>query len=197
MIHNILKDQKVVLASASPRRKQIFELLGISALCLPADIDEPITDEKPYVQAKKNAMNKARAIAAIVDSSNLIVASDTVVVIDKRILGKPADIYEAKDYLRALSGKTHYVYSSVCLCHQNRYICEYERSKVHFAVLSESEIDCYIKTKEPLDKAGAYGIQGYGSQFIEHISGCYFNIMGLPVRLFYSLLRKMYGNEND
>jgi septum formation protein len=195
MVHNILKGKTVILASASPRRKQIFELLGITALCLPADIDEPITDEKPYVQAKNNALNKARATSVKVESSALIVASDTVVYVDGRILGKPENEFQARDYLRILSGNTHYVYSSICLSTKNRYLCDYERSKVRFGTLSESEIDDYLKTREPMDKAGAYGIQGYGSQFIENISGCYFNIMGLPIRLFYKLLREMYETE--
>lgn len=184
------------MASASPRRKQLFELLGISSLCLPADIEEPITNEKPYVQAKNNALNKARAISAKVNSSALIVASDTVVSINGRILGKPEDESQAREFLRILSGNTHYVYSSICLCTQNRYLCDYERSKVVFGSLSDTEIDDYVRTREPMDKAGAYGIQGYGSQFIDNISGCYFNIMGLPIRLFYKLLREMYETES-
>lgn len=197
MIHNILQGKKVILASASPRRKLIFELLGISALCLPADIAEPIGTEKPYVQAKKHALNKAKTVAKLVDLSSLIVASDTIVALDKRILGKPEDVYQAREYLMALSGKTHYVYTAICLCHQNRYLCEYERSKVTFATLSEKEIEEYLNTHEPFDKAGAYGIQGYGSQFIQNISGCYFNIMGFPVRLFYNMLKEIYGVSHD
>ena len=195
MIHRILKGKKVILASASPRRRQIFDLLGITALCMPADIAEPITNEAPYVLVKRHARNKAAAIAVHVDHHSVIVASDTIVVVDKKILGKPSSTYQAADYLRLLSGKTHYVYSAVCICYNNRYVCDYERSKVSFATLSETEIEDYIKTNEPMDKAGAYGIQGYGSQFIDHISGCYFNIMGFPIRLFYKLVEEMFGGD--
>ncbi len=193
MIHRILKGKKVILASASPRRRQIFELLGITALCMPADIPEPISNEAPYVIVKRHARSKAAVIAAKVDHSSVIIASDTIVVVDKMILGKPTDSIQAADYLRLLSGKTHFVYSAVCICHNNRFLCDYERSKVTFAKLSEIEIEDYIRTHEPMDKAGAYGIQGFGSQFIDQISGCYFNIMGFPIRLFYKLLQEMFG----
>ena len=197
MIHSILKDRKVVLASASPRRKQIFDLLGIVALCLPAEIDEPITDQKPFVQAKTHAINKARSVAQRVDTNTLVVASDTVVALGKTILGKPENIEQARLYLQKLSGQTHYVYSAICLIWKNRLLCDYRRSKVTFAHISDKEIESYITTKEPMDKAGAYGIQGYGAQFIDHISGCYFNIMGFPVSLFYKMIKEMFHADQD
>jgi len=189
MIHNILKDYKVILASASPRRRQIFEMLGIKALYLAANIDEPIGTQKPYVQAKMHALNKAKAISKIVDTQSLIIASDTVVATAEGLLGKPSSPSEAITYLGILSGKTHFVYSAICIMQGKRMICDYERSSVTFDTLNESEIVDYVSTKEPMDKAGAYGIQGYGAQFIKSISGCYFNVMGFPINLFYKMLK--------
>lgn len=195
MIHNLLKHQKVILASASPRRKQIFELLGIKALYMASDVHEPQTEEKAYVQAKRHVMNKAEAIANSVSASNIIVAADTVVSIDGVLLGKPKDADEARAFLNRLSGRDHYVYTAVCICHQNRKVCSYERSKVSFCELASEDIETYLLTREPFDKAGAYGIQGFGSQFVKSISGCYFNVMGFPVHLFYNMLKQILKEQ--
>lgn len=195
MIHLLLQDKKLVLASNSPRRKTLFKMLGLKALVIPANIHEPVTAEAPYRQAMKHARNKALAISKLMDDHSVVVAADTIVVLEGRILGKPQSAEQAMDYLRLLSGKIHKVYTGVCICYQGRQICAYERSSVCFAPLSEAEIAEYVSSKEPLDKAGAYGIQGYGSQFIQSIRGCYFNVMGFPIHLFYSMLREiMQGN---
>ena len=193
MIHNTLSNIKVVLASASPRRKQIFELLGITALTVPANIKEPITDEKPYIQVKTHALNKALTIAKFMDPATLVVGSDTIVAIDNQVLGKPATRKQATEHLQQLSGRTHNVYSAICIIYNNRRLVDYAKTSVTFATLSESDIRNYLDTKEPFDKAGAYGVQGYGSQFIQKINGCYFNVMGFPVRLFHDMIDEMFG----
>jgi len=191
MIHDILKNIPVVLASASPRRAQLFELLGLQVKIHPADIAEPLTDEAPQLQAMQHARNKAAATSQFYSRQTLIVAADTVVAIDEHILGKPLNTSEAARFLHILSGHKHSVFTGVCLRYSEQEVTRFEHTKVQFAPLSEAEIDAYIKTQEPMDKAGAYGIQGYGAQFITGLEGCYFNVMGFPIRLFYDMLKEI------
>ena len=191
MIHTLLKRKKVILASASPRRKEIFRLIGIKALQMPAFIDESITVQNPIKLVKEHSFCKAEKIGRNVDSDCLVVAADTIVFLDKKILGKPPDTFQAIEYLTNLSGKFHYVYTGIALNYKNNIKVGYEKTGVEFHKISTQEIDDYLKTKEPFDKAGAYGIQGYGSQFIRKISGCYFNVMGFPISLFYSMLKEL------
>ena len=191
MIHNLLKDKQVILASASPRRKEIFELIGLKALQMPSHIDEDIIYNNPTKLVKFHAEKKAQEIRKKVDNNYLIVAADTIVYQNKRILIKPCNIHQAVDILTQLSNTSHYVYSGVAIAYKNILISDYEKTRVEFNPLSALEIEDYIKTKEPLDKAGAYGIQRYGSQFVKRISGCYFNVMGFPVMLFYNMLKKI------
>jgi len=189
MIHQILQDIPVVLASASPRRALLFSLLGIDTKIVPAEIAEPLTDDAPEKQAILHATNKAAFVAAVEPSNSLIVAADTVVAIDRHVLGKPLDTAEAKRFLLLLSGRRHSVFTGICIRYQDKILTAFEQTEVQFATLSNAEIEAYIATGEPMDKAGAYGIQGYGAQFITRVEGCYFNVMGFPIRLFYSLLK--------
>ncbi len=189
MIHELLKHKKVVLASASPRRKAIFELIGIKALQIPAGLDEEQIYENPIKLVKYHARNKAMKIKKQFENDHLIVAADTIVYMNNEVLEKPQDKMQAAEYLSRLSGNSHFVYTGVAIAYKNQLVADYAKSKVDFYPLSAREIEAYIKTKEPMDKAGAYGIQGYGSQFIRKISGCYFNVMGFPVSLFYKMLR--------
>lgn len=191
MIHNLLKDKQVILASASPRRKEIFKLIGVKALQMPSHIDEDIVYDNPIKLVKFHAENKAKEIRKKVDNNYLIVAADTIVYQNNEVLFKPRNIHQAADFLTQLSGASHYVYTGVVIAYKNNLISDYEKTQVEFNPLSAREIEEYIKTKEPLDKAGAYGIQGYGSQFIKRISGCYFNVMGFPVTLFYNMLKRV------
>ncbi len=197
MIHEMLKDKKVILASASPRRAELFKLLGINAKIIPADVAEPLTDELPPIQAIHHASNKASLISEKYGASNLVVAADTVVAIDKHILGKPDSVAQACQYLKLLSGRKHSVFTGLCLMLEGKTLSSYEHTFVQFAALSETEIEAYIATQEPMDKAGAYGIQGYGAQFIVSVQGCYFNVMGLPIRLFYNTLQALLGIQNS
>ncbi len=195
MIHKLLFDKKIVLASASPRREILLKMLELTPLIIPARVDEPITGEKPYLQAMRHARNKAQTIAARMDAETLVIGADTIVVLDGAILGKPADPQQAVEYLTRLSGRSHKVYTGLCLCWRRVCATRYERSQVEFAPLSEAEIMAYVETGEPLDKAGAYGIQGHGSQFIRRIKGCYFNVMGFPIHLFYKMLEELFGEN--
>jgi len=167
-------------------------MLGLTALVIKPDIDEPITNERPFKQAMNHAKNKAMAVAGNLDDKALIIASDTVVYCKSQVLGKPETEDEACQYLNLLSGCSHIVYSAICLLQNRKIMTRYEKSIVTFQALTEAEIVNYIKTREPMDKAGAYGIQGFGAQFIERISGCYFNVMGFPVHLFYQMIRDFY-----
>lgn len=185
------------MASHSPRRRQILEMLGLKPLVIPSSIEEPDTGEKPYTQVMRHARNKANAVSASLSSDTLIIGADTSVVMDGLILGKPKDTRQAAEYLRSLSGRSHAVYSGVCLILGYESICRYERSIVQFKPLSDEEIKHYIDTREPMDKAGAYGIQGYGSQFVNYIRGCYFNVMGFPVNLFYNMLEELLSNDRS
>lgn len=188
MLHEILRNIDVVLASQSPRRKELFALLGINHRALPADIPEPITDDAPEIQALHYAIRKAKVIANIGYSNSMIVSADTVVDVDNIVLGKPANAIQAKHFLSMLSGREHYVHTGICILYKGIEYTSSECTRVQFATLSTEEIDNYIATNEPFDKAGAYGIQGYGAQFVTSIIGCYFNVMGFPVRKFYELV---------
>lgn len=191
MIHEILKDKKVILASASPRRKEIFDLIKVSVLQVPAQIEENQVFSNPIKLVKYHAKNKAAAVKKHFENDHLIVAADTIVFQNEEILEKPRNEMQAAQYLSRLSGCHHFVYTGVAIAYKNQLVTDYAKTKVTFIRLTAQEIEEYIKTKEPMDKAGAYGIQGYGSQFVAKISGCYFNVMGFPVSLFYKMLKEI------
>lgn len=195
MIHELLRGKQVILASASPRRQEIFRFLGIKALQMPADIPEDPLPITPRKLVQFHALSKAETIRPRVDPDCLIVAADTLVYHNRQILGKPADAFQAAEYLTRLSDSFHYVYTGLSLAYQHRCLTSYTKSRVEFYRLTAAEIESYLKTGEPLDKAGAYGIQGYGSQFIKSIHGCYFNVMGFPVSLFYLMLKDLMENK--
>lgn len=202
MIQTILKDKKVILASASPRRRQIFKFLGLKVLYKAANIDESVSSqtelgsnslkENPRKFVLLMSKKKAKKIAEAMDADCVVVAADTVVYIDDMILSKPENRYQAADYLTRLSGRSHYVYTGVTVCYRRKCISDFERTAVTFSNLTAKEISDYIETGESDDKAGAYGIQGFGSQFIRKVNGCYFNVMGFPVAKFYNILKRIF-----
>jgi len=191
MIDKILNTRKIILASGSPRRRELLLMLGLQFEVRISKVAEPITDEDPALQAMRHAQNKFKEIAMNARDHELIVAADTIVVLDGRILGKPKDTEEACSFLGRLSDREHTVITGICMGNESGFKRAYETSRVTFAPLTASEIEDYVSTGEPMDKAGAYGIQGYGSQFIKAINGCYFNVMGFPIRKFYELLNTM------
>ena len=181
-----------VLASASPRRKALLEMLGLKDLrILPAAGEEIApADAGPGVAVEILSAEKAREIARKCSPDDWIIAADTVVYADEAILGKPADEKEAWSMLRKLSGKMHEVYTGVTIRKGNFSVSEHEVSRVFFRDLSPEEIRAYIATGEPMDKAGAYGIQGIGSLLVERIEGDYFTVVGLPMHLLGRMLRE-------
>ena len=172
---------RFILASASPRRKQLLERAGYAFEIVVSDADESlpagITPEKAV---RRNAARKAQAVAAT-NPGAVVLGCDTVVAIDGEILGKPQDEAEAKAMLRRLSGNTHTVYSGVCITDGETETVFAVATDVTFYALSDRTIDAYAATKEPMDKAGAYGIQGLGCVLVKEISGDYSNVVGLPL----------------
>ncbi|MCH5193055.1 MAG: septum formation protein Maf [Oscillospiraceae bacterium] len=179
---------KIILASASPRRQELLRYIVPDFDILPADIDETIPEGIAAERsAEYLAVKKAEHISEKYPDS-LVIGSDTVVIIGGEILGKPADKADAERMLRKLSGKVHTVVTGVCLSLGGRSESFSNETKVKFYPLTDEEISAYIATGEPMDKAGAYGIQGFGSVLVEGIEGDFFNVMGLPVA---SLKRKI------
>ncbi|MGM9940589.1 MAG: Maf family protein [Bulleidia sp.] len=183
--------KSIILASASPRRRELMEKVGFPFICIPADIDETIYDEYTIEENVENiAFRKARAIHELYPDC-IAVGSDTMVVLDEEIvLGKPENREDAKRMLRMLEGRTHQVMTGLSLVSDNRRYFNVSVSDVTFSHMSEEEIEEYVNSGECDDKAGAYGIQGLGGRYIESIQGDYYSIMGLPVNLLYEELKK-------
>jgi len=180
---------RVVLASQSPRRRELLTLIGIPHEVRPADIDESVhEDERPVPHAERLARAKATAIAA---PGAWTIAADTIVVVDGAILGKPGDEAGAHRMLRALSGRAHVVVTAVAVAYAGRIASAVEEVDVTFRTLSDQDIAAYVATGEPMDKAGAYGIQGYGATIVDRIDGDYFAVMGLPVNRMVKLMAEV------
>lgn len=186
---------KIILASASPRRQELLKYIVPEFEVKPADIDETLPADIPTEKAAEFlAVQKAQHIAKQ-SHECVVIGSDTVVIIDSTILGKPADEADAERMLKLLSGRTHKVVTGVCIANGEKtdsFSCE---TKVTFYTLSQEEIRDYIATGEPMDKAGAYGIQGYGSVLTEGIEGDFFNVMGLPVAMMKRRLDSFLNNK--
>lgn len=178
---------EIILASASPRRRELMENMGLKFEVVVSDADESAVDKSvpPEIYVQQLALLKAAATAkSIMDNKNAIVVSaDTIVVNDNKILGKPKDAENAFDILKSLSGKTHEVYTGFCVLRlKDAYtVCENVCTEVTFRSLTDEKIQSYINSGEVFDKAGAYGIQGLGAMLVEKINGDYFNVVGLPV----------------
>ena len=173
----------IILASQSPRRKELLGQMGLKGFrIISPDVDETVEENlSPAQLVEELSLRKARAVAAEADEDDLIIAADTVVSLDGGILGKPSDEREAFAMLSALSGNRHRVYTGVTVLKGNRAVTSHEETIVTFRELDGEEIMDYIETGEPMDKAGAYGIQGLGALLVSGIEGDYFNVMGLPV----------------
>ena len=184
---------KLLLASNSPRRSELLRNAGFDFEVIPSGVDEgaPSSGEPPEQYARRVARAKASRVAVRAPSGSLVLGADTIVAIGGLVLGKPSGPFDATRMLRMLSGQTHEVITAICLVRAPDQILgvKHEVSFVTFCELSEEEIRSYIASREPFDKAGAYAIQGLASKFVIHISGCYFNVVGLPVSLLYELLK--------
>ncbi|HBF76977.1 MAG TPA: septum formation inhibitor Maf [Clostridiaceae bacterium] len=188
---------KFVLASASPRRADILKKLGIDFEVIPSSFDEKSNIKDVRELVKYLAEGKAKDVMSKTDAADvIIVGADTVVYFDNKIIGKPKSEEEAFQILKMLNNKKHEVLTGICVIDKksNKIITDYEVTNVFFNDLSDEEILSYIKTKEPFDKAGAYGIQGLGSLLVKRIEGCYFNVVGMPVTKLYMILKKMGVN---
>jgi len=185
----------LVLASQSPRRSEILRLAGISFTVRATPVDEtPLAGERPEDYVQRLAEAKASAVPATPDE--LVLGADTTVVIDGEMLGKPADEADARRMLAMLEGRRHQVITGICLKRGAERVRDWAETQVWFASLSAGEIEDYAATGEPMDKAGAYAIQGLASKYVEKIEGCYFNVMGLPVALIYRRFKNFSASSN-
>ena len=183
---------QVILASASPRRLALLQQIGIEAKVCPADFDEV---SGSAVQAEDvvlaNAIGKCKAVVKIKGDSLPVIAADTVVVAEGVILGKPQNEEDAVEMLKQLSGKTHKVMTGIAVSYAGEMLAEVCETEVVFRELTDEEIKKYVATGEPLDKAGAYGIQGMGAVLVEKINSCYNNVVGLPLTRLQLILAKL------
>jgi septum formation protein len=181
---------RFVLASQSPRRRDLMQLLRVPFAVCPADIDEAMNESLPPQQeVARVSLRKAEATPR--EDTDVVIAADTIVVLESKVLGKPADRAEAISMLQALSGRDHQVMTGLTVMRGDRAITHTEITDVHFRPLSQDEILGYVNTGEPMDKAGAYGIQGFAAPFVESIRGDYYNVMGLPLCRLWQFLREL------
>jgi septum formation protein len=184
-----MNGRRIILGSGSPRRHQLLDLIGIAHEVRPADTDETmIGGETPHQYAERLARAKAELVAEGAGPQDVVIGADTVVVVDGRVLGKPVNEQQAAAMLESLGGRTHVVITAVAVTADSVTSSSVEEVSVTFRPLTLAEIDSYVATGEPMDKAGAYGIQGYGATIVERIEGDYFAVMGLPLVRLVRLL---------
>ena len=189
-----MSSRRLVLASASPRRAELLRAAGIDFEVMPADVDETIdVEDTPEGYVRRVAQLKAEAVLPRA-GERLVLGADTIVIVDHAVLGKPSDPADAGRMLRLLSGREHAVMTGVCLidpaAESGRVQMSTTRTSVGFAALTDEEISWYVASGEPVDKAGAYAIQGLASRFVTRIDGSYSNVVGLPVALVYDLCKR-------
>lgn len=186
--------REYVLASKSARRVELLNQLGLNFISIDSNVDEKDgKNEKPLDVIKYNALNKSRKVAFEFEN-RIVIGADTIVVVDKEIIGKPRDHKQAVKFLKKLSGKKHFVYTgfNIIDAKTGKEVFDYEKTAVHFRKLNNEEIEYYVKHYKPLDKAGAYGIQDeFGYLFIDKINGDYYNVVGLPLQKLYLNLIKI------
>lgn len=188
--------KNIILASSSPRRKELLDKYNLNLCIFPAEIDEfHRKDESPEQIAMALALEKALWVEEHFNKNEIIISADTIVVLEGEILGKPVDEEEAFHMLKLLSGKEHEVITglSIVRANTNLKVVDFERTIVQFRNISDEKIKKYISTKEPMDKAGSYGIQGYGQVLVKKIDGCYSNVVGLPLGKLDYLLNKFFN----
>lgn len=187
-----LRNKTIVLASRSPRRKRLLESVGLHFRVVPAQVSEA---QPAAVEASTYARNLARRKAHWVadrTQADLIIGADTIVVVGENVLEKPDNGEQARAMLRTLSGRWHQVITGLCLLTPEKEIVDSVTTRVRFANLTDQEIEAYLRSGEPLDKAGAYGIQGLAALFIPEIQGCYYNVVGFPLPRFYQHLKTLW-----
>ncbi len=186
-----MKQLRLVLASKSPRRKELLQLLGLPFEVIVSEEEEIITSTNPAKVTEELACQKAAAVADLLDAG-IVIGADTVVAADGKILGKPKDRADARAMITMLQARSHMVYTGVCLvdsADRKHSLCFHTGTKVNVAPMTEEEVEEYIRTEEPYDKAGGYGIQGLFAKYIEGVEGDYFTVVGLPVHALYEELK--------
>ena len=180
----------LILASQSPRRRELLTTAGIPFTVRAREVEEiRAPGEPPDAYARRLA--RAKAEAAWEDRDEIVLGADTIVVLDQSVLEKPRDAADARAMLRSLSGREHTVITGICLRHPGGVQVDSSATRVRFTPLTDAEIDAYAATGEPMDKAGAYAIQGLASKFVERVEGCYFNVIGLPLSQVYRYLKTL------
>jgi septum formation protein len=185
-------NRQLILASSSPRRSELLKQLGLEFRTIPCKVEETSPPGmNPSDMVEMLAARKARAVAALLDDG-IVIGADTVVVLDNQALGKPADLKDSVEMLPRLQGKSHEVYTGVALADAGRrkIIIDHAKTRVYFKPLQEAEIRKYVSTGEPLDKAGAYAVQGLAAMFITRLEGCYTNVVGLPLAKLADMLQE-------
>ena len=192
-------NNKIILASQSPRRASLLSLIGFDFVVQPSGFDESlITETNPVQHVLQLSEAKARFVADNTDKG-LVIGADTIVVLDNTILGKPENTREAVSMLKQLSNRTHHVYTGFCLIEkpENRSFTDYEVTAVHFRKLADWEIEGYVGTQNPMDKAGAYGIQDQSAVFADRIEGCFYNVVGFPLTKFYTTMINFFNKNKN
>ena len=190
-----MEKKRIILASGSPRRKELLLQIGIVPEIIVSHVEEKITSDEPSVVVMSLAEQKAVDVAEDMPEGAVVLGSDTVVAADGKILGKPKSHEEAYEMIKRLAGRSHQVYTGVCIVkkgtagEEDTVVSFYDETDVNVSTMTEAEIREYADSEEPMDKAGAYGIQGYGSMFVSHLDGDYFCVMGLPVCTLAGMLR--------
>lgn len=200
LIHQLAGKFDIILGSKSPRRVSLLKETGIQfSQIIPEITEKPYPDEHPYHYAERLAKDKAIQVANSINNNQLVIGCDTVVVLGDKAMGKPVDENDAFEMLLTLSGRQHIVCTAIAFADKNTVLCSgYELTKVHFKQAAREEIEKYITSGEPLDKAGAYGIQGMGAFLVDRIEGNLDNVIGFPRELFKKLARRIMKNmETD
>ncbi len=184
--------RRLVLASGSPRRREILERAGLDFVVRVAGVDE-IRSRTESAEAYVRRLAREKAEGVLSSAGEIVLGADTTVVVGEQVLEKPVDCADAARMLRVLSGREHRVLTGICLREGARVVVDCAETVVRFAALSEEEVAVYVASGEPMDKAGAYAIQGLASKFIRSIDGCYWNVVGLPIALVYAHLKAEFG----
>lgn len=191
------KFHKIVLASASPRRLELLRQIGIEPEVIVSHVEEVVTSTVPGEVVMELSRQKAEDVAKNQEAGTLVIGSDTVVAVDGRILGKPHDHKEAEEMIRSIEGRSHQVYTGVCMVlkgtegEEDRVLTFFDATDVEVYPMTEEEIITYAESQEPMDKAGAYAVQGFFGRYIRGLNGSYANVMGLPISMVYQEMKKL------
>ena len=187
--------RELILASASPRRREMLQMMGVPFRVVVSEADEACAERDPEQFALTVSARKAAAVLPLVDEDDIVIACDTVVAQGDDILGKPVDREDARRMLRSLSGKTHRVVSALCVASKEKSVCRAVVTKVHFRDIEDNELQAYLDSGEGDDKAGSYGIQGLGGMFVSGIEGDWYTVVGMPLSALNEILKSEFQTD--